>query len=557
MSSNNRNSYKISEYKQNTGQKPDALASPSEAYDLSFDNWQIVTDLLNGTLAMRRAATQYLPKEPAEKRVSYNARLARSFLYNGLKGAITKVVAYPFSKKITLPESKAIKGSEILSALEEDVNGKGTSLTEFSREFFESMIALGHCGIFINFTDVNSVKTENVSKKDEEDMGAGPNWNIVKACDIIGWEFGSDGKLIELRWREVKVEKQKGKKWLTQEVQYINYWTRDSWEIWKHDPGTEDNQSSNYRETVLGNYLGTCPIDWQASFIEGFKKTSSGKNTLGEIPFVIAYTNKVTDFISEPPFIELGWTNIEHWQSNSDQKNILRFARLAQKVLSGSSGKDGEADNLIASVNNVIRLKAADARMYYLEHSGKGIEAGAADLRGLEDKMKGQGLQPLFQRTQEATATGSMVSLMNVTTDAQAWIASAQQALKEAYQWSAKWEQVDLEKEFTPKIYKDFNIPVQGGADFQHVQSLADAGSITELTLLTEAQRRGILSDSIDLEKELEKARSEMALIVEKIVDEADDEEKLDEDGDPTDPDKDEDIDDIDTDEIDDDKDDE
>lgn len=525
--------------------KPDSPCSPSVLYDRAAENWMIVIDLLGGTQAMREAGTAYLPMEPAEKLKAYQIRLNRSFLFNGYKGGVSKIVSYPFSRPVDLQKEELLP--EGLAELHEDVTGGGTTLTHFARDFFESMIALGHAGVFVDYTDVIGAAAEmqdaqeqaareaegakkpprraraskeaedeekrsrgaperpEVSQATEEAVGARPVWRLLKCTDIIGWNHDEDGRLVELRWREVKVERAEGKRWVDEEREYVHVWTPTTWEIWRSKVPLRDGR------TVLAKYLGTDVVDWVSSEIQNFKPWRRGVNSYPDgIPFKAAYANKTGEMMSEPPLMELAQTCLEHWQSNSDQRNILRFARLAQKVISGVKAGDLEKDNLVASVHNVIKLRDPAAQAYYLEHSGSGIEAGRNDMKDLQERMAGQGLQPLVQRSQVETATATMVDLMNVTTDAQAWVAEAQETLRWAYGASARWTGQEIGKEFTPLIYRDFVAAISGGADFGFIENMQKAGILTKATVGREAQRRGILSEVVDVEAEIEAAAAEM-----------------------------------------------
>jgi len=66
----------------------------------------------------------------------------------------------------------------------------------------------------------------------------------------------------------------------------------------------------------------------------------NGPMTLGKIPLVTHYTFRIGDFIARPPFEDLSWLNIEHWQSSSDQRNALRYGRSAILFLQGFNVKN-------------------------------------------------------------------------------------------------------------------------------------------------------------------------------------------------------------------------
>ena len=61
---------------------------------------EMITDLLGGTKAMRLAGSKYLPMWEAESQCDYESRLARSFLFDGLRKNQRMIVAKPFSRPV-------------------------------------------------------------------------------------------------------------------------------------------------------------------------------------------------------------------------------------------------------------------------------------------------------------------------------------------------------------------------------------------------------------------------------------------------------------------------
>ena len=496
-------------YKRPTVNKPDKPSATSVQYDAMVAWWRRICDLLEGTDRMREMGEVYLPREPMETDRAYFTRLWRSHLYNGVEGAINKVVSYPFSRLVTLTKPDLLP--EGMDVYLEDVDGSRTTLTQFACDLYEAMVALGHAFIFIDYTtQPDVVKGKTPSKQQEEQVGARAKWRIIKATDMLAWEIDVKTKLpTEVRFREVRVERREGKKWLDEEREYVRVFRADgTWELWRADEALKPEKS------VIGAYLSTRPVDCTKAWADGFKEIDKGTHTFKGIPIRPVYAKKTGEFMSRPPFAELSQTNVEHWQSSSDQRNILRFARLAQKVISGSKPKDLDSSNVKASVHNVLTLTDPAAKAYYLEHSGAGISAGRDDLKDLEDRMRAQGLQPLVQKTVDATATGSMIDLMNVSTDAQRWIVECEGGLNDAIDITMKWADPAAERpeELKVQIYKDFTVQMAGSQDYQFIQAARQAGDLTAETALREMQRRNILSDTVDCKAEVERARQEAPL---------------------------------------------
>ncbi|MCH7490016.1 MAG: DUF4055 domain-containing protein, partial [Gemmatimonadetes bacterium] len=507
----------------------DAKGTPSVLYDAMRPNWFAVTDLLEGTLRMRARGTMYLPKEPLEANKPFNRRLRRSFLFNGLKSGLQKIVSKPFSKATTLRKPEILPSDE-LRDLAKNVDGKNSDLTAFAREVFESMIALGHTFIFVDRTNVEGLRNDagQVTKAAAAKAGVRTLWRHIRATDLFAWEWEDDEAgqrvLKEIRFREVRLIKRENGSFADEEREFIWIIKRTGeFEVWRANTEVRvlnsgfgwGSGSGSGQHNILSTYLATRPIE--ASTVDHVKYTklvASGKADFpgGVLPLVALYSQKKSEMTSEPALIELAVTNLEHWQSSSDQRNILRFARQAQKVITGATGKDLNQDNMKSAVDNVMTLKSKDAKAFYLEHKGTGIEAGRTDLQDLEEKMRQQGMQPQMERTIDATATGTMVQVTNASTDVQAWIQELEAGLKKAYVISAAWVGLKIEdpkEEFGVEVFSDFSAPITGGKDFEQIAKARERGDLSQETTLAEMKRRGMLAESVDIQAEIERTNEE------------------------------------------------
>ena len=107
-----------------------------------------------------------------------------------------------------------------------------------------------------------------------------------------------------------------------------------------------------------------------------------------------------------PPLMDLAWMNLAHWQSYSDQRSILRFVRIALLFVAGLDDEEMEKPITIGA-NRTFRSKNPNAKMEYVEHTGKGVEAGQEDLNKIEGRMQTLGLRPYTSRPGTVTATES------------------------------------------------------------------------------------------------------------------------------------------------------
>ena len=133
-----------------------------------------------------------------------------------------------------------------------------------------------------------------------------------------------------------------------------------------------------------------------------------------------------------PPLLELAYTNVEHWQSKSDQQNILHVARvpiLFARML-------GEGD------------------LKYVEHTGAAIEAGRLSILDLEDRMRQAGAELLVSKPGNVTESQTLADNEQGACALQKIATNVEEAADQALQLMADWV-TELEGGHIT-IFKDF-----------------------------------------------------------------------------------------------------
>ena len=140
------------------GENP--VATPCNAYNVMHEHWRLIDDLRGGTLAMRKAGVQWLPKEPKEDILSYQNRLNRSILFDAYKDTCEDLSARPFSREVTL---KGELNSELLSRMYDNCDKNGTNLTQFAKECIDTLIDRGLTHILVDHPAMNTENGEPLS----------------------------------------------------------------------------------------------------------------------------------------------------------------------------------------------------------------------------------------------------------------------------------------------------------------------------------------------------------------------------------------------------------
>lgn len=450
------------------------VATPCRAYNAMAAKWELIDDLLGGTQSMRDAGQKWLPKEKAENDEAYLNRIAHSFLYGALSDTIEKFTAKPFSKLVTL------EGGDLdprIQPIYEDADMNGTSLTEFSRAVFRD--GLGHGGSYImpDFQDV--ARLDEQGQVVTPDLGAEmrgevrPYFQHFPSSNVIGWRhvmFGGKKILTQLRVKEDRYVPDG--MWGETQRHYVRVYTPDSMEEWVQNEQTGE---------------------WVVSIPEK-------KHTFGRIPLV-PVPIRPTGFMTYcPPFEDLGWLNLKHWQSSSDQDHILHYARVPMLVMTGISDEEKKKPTTIGS-DRALKFTSVNAKAQWVEHSGAAINAGQADLEKLEARMEVLGLSPALERMGDQTATARQIDDSNVKNAIQGWIRVLESAIKTAYQYAAEMADAELPEEFEVKIFQDFGINARAQQDIAELGAARARKEIDHETYLYELKRRGTLDESTDIKK--------------------------------------------------------
>jgi hypothetical protein len=447
----------------------------SIAYNEMLPRWEMVDDLLGGTQAMRMAGQKWLPQEEDETDAKYKNRLARSFLFEAFSDTVDKLSAKPFAKPVGVKHEP----TGALADFHKDVTRCGDDITQFAKAVFADGLAYGMSDILVDYPQIDPGAT----LADERAKGARPVFIHLQSKNVLGVRetYLENGQKVvtEIRIRECRVEP-KGE-FGDQEVHYVRVYRTDSWQLWRKDPERHV---------------------WAVE--------AEGQHTFGGVPLVTFKPGKSTGFRTcKLPLEALAWMNIAHWQSSSDQRNILRFARIG--ILFGSGFSDEQIDaGITVGPNAFVGTTSENADLKYVGYQGTSIEAGQADLDKLEALMETLGAQPMVEKGGDQTATGKLIDdAGRVQTTIQAWVRMLENTLTEAYGMAAKWVGQELPKDFAVDVFSDFTLSPRATDDLNWILEARAQGDLDHETVINEAKRRGVLNDDVTAEAVQEKLQNE------------------------------------------------
>ena len=433
------------------------------------EDWAIVEALLGGTASMRKLSTKYLPKWPNEAEDAYEARVKASVLFPAYSRTVDTLTGKPFSKPLTYSDDMPEQMQEWLN----DADLQGRNLHACAADVMEKTIGKGIVGVLVDYPRVANVRTV----AEEKQTGSRPYIVEIRAEQFIGWRTKQEnGKTVLTQFRFCEVVEEDDGDFGVKSVEQIRVLEPFRWEIW--------------RQTDKGIWF----------------KYEEGVTTLDFVPFVPFYGNRKGFMYSRPPMIEMAYMNVQHWQSSSDQQNILHVARVPILTVSGIT--DDSGFKLTVGASAAVKLPV-EGKMEFVEHSGAAIEAGKESLADLEEQMRQAGAELLVIKPGQITATQTstenavgMCALNRIVMD-------SNDAWNQVIDYMAIWGGLGQGNGGTVKIFNDFAAQALQDQSADMLLKACVAGKISDETYITEMKRRGQLAETVSYEEEKERIEAQ------------------------------------------------
>lgn len=444
---------------------PDVSTASNEAAEM-HRLARLPRTLVSGSEAMRKAGTEYLPQEAKEEKAGYEARLKRSFLFNAFGKTVEDLTGKVFTKPIVLQDDVPAQIVE----WSENIDQAGRHLNVFACDVFKDALQPG-----IGFILTDMPPAIQGTLADEQAAGNRPYLVYLSVERVLGWKstnIGGAETLVQFRFMECV--KEPDGEFHEKEVEQVKVLEPGKWRTFRKDK--------------------------DAKWVEHDKGTTS----LTEIAIAPVYINR-TDFMTgKPPLAKLAELNVAHWQSSSDQRNILHVARVPILFMAGFT----EDDTLAIGASSAVRSSSPDATMAYVEHSGAAIESGAKDIKELELQMQAMGLQLLIDGPAGQSATGEIRDATKENSPLAMMARSLTDAIEQSFEYMAKFASLG-DTGGSVVVNTDFGV---SSLDVPQVITAFSSGLIDAQTAVDELKRRGFLSDDVDAEVVMERLANTMKL---------------------------------------------
>ena len=414
-------------------------------------HWLLIEALLQGTYGIRKGHRKYLPQEPRELDEAYDNRLMRSTLapyYVRLE----RMLAGMLTRKPVRLEDVSDDVTEQLF----DVDLQGNDLNVWTYETARKCIRYGHVGVLVDAPKAGENRR--------------PYWVAVTPRDILGWRSEvKDGKqqLTQLRlMEEITVpDGLYGEK----QIQQVRVLTPGAFEIHQKDDKGD------------------------------FRLIDEGRTSLSEIPFAVAYSNRVGVLESRPPLSDIAELNLKAYQVQSDLDNQLHISAVPMLAIYGFPQS---AEEISAGPGEAMALPES-ARAEYIEPGGNSYNAQFQRLDQIAGQINELGLAAVLgQKLSAETAEAKKIDRSQGDSTMMVIAQQMQDLIDNCLSFHAQYmQQSQVGSSFVNRDFLGQRLEPQ---EIQSLLQLYTAGTITQETLLNQLSAGEVLGDEFDVEEEIE-----------------------------------------------------
>ena len=428
------------------------VGDPNSAWYAQEPHWILIEDLLQGTYGMRRKHRRYLPQEPREQDESYDNRLARSVVppyYQRLERMLAGMLT-----------RKPVKLQDVSDAIREqlfDVDMQGNDLNVWTYETARKLVRYGHIGCLV----------------DAPSNGGRPYWCTYTPRQILGYRTEQqDGqqRLTQLRLQETVLEADPDSKYGEKQIDQVRVLTPGQYQIHQR----QDN----------GEY----------------KVVDEGATSLAEIPFSVAYSNRVGFMESRPPLEDIAELNLKSYQVQSDLDNQLHISAVPMLAFFGFPTS---AEEVSAGPGEALAFPA-DGKAEYIEPQGRSFDYQFKRLEQIALQINELGLSAVLgQKLSAETAASKMIDRSQGDSTMMVIAQNVQDMIDNCLKFHAQF-MGQQEAAGSCTVNRDFIGARLDPADVNALLQLYTAGTITKDTLLQQLADGEVLGDDFDVQEEID-----------------------------------------------------
>ena len=424
---------------------------PNTAWVNMEPHWGLIEHLLGGTYKIRKGHRKFLPQEPRELDEAYDNRLQRSVLapyYVRLERMLAGMLT-----------RKPVRLDDVSDQIREqlfDVDLQGNDLQTWLFTTTRVCIRYGHVGVLVDAPPAG----EN----------GRPYYVTYTPRDILGWRTElADGeqKLTQLRLQE-KILVPDGL-YGEKEVVQVRVLTPGAFEIHQKDAKGD------------------------------FRVIDEGRTSLSEIPFSVAYSNRMGVLESIPPLADIAELNLQHYQTQSDLSNQLHISAVPMLAIFGFPQS---AEEISAGPGEAMALPEG-ASAQYIEPSGNSYDAQFRRLDQIASQINELGLAAVLgAKLVGETAEAKRIDRSQGDSTMMVVAQQMQDLIDNCLRFHAQY--MGEANVGSSLVNRDFMGTRLEPQEIQALLQLYTAGTITQETLLLQLEAGEVLGDDFDVEEEVE-----------------------------------------------------
>lgn len=442
-------------------------------YDDALPLWQKCRDMVAGQEAVHAAGESYLPRLAEQSTKEYEAYKSRALVYNAAGRTLDGLTGLIFRRPPTIDVPDA--ADYMLT----DVNTSGTPLLTFCEQVVDDLVAVGRVGLLADYP-----QTENPARTQAEEQAAGarPYITLYRAESIVNWRFERIGNRNQLSLVVLSEMHDEPDEFEVRHIPQLRVLRLEDgayrFELWRQRKDAAGRQSWVMEVRVTPLMAGK-PMDF--------------------VPFLICGPMGIDHRVRKSPLLDLVNVNLSHYMTTADYEHGLHFTGLPTPVITGHQAEDGAKFALGSSVVHV--LPNADAKAFFLEFSGSGLEHLSTRLAEKEAMMASLGARMLAPEKRQAEAAETAAIHRSGENSVLASLAmAAGAAISTALTWCLRFAaiaqdaKVELNTDYLP-----------AGMTAQEMTELVKAwqsGAISYSTMYDNLQRGEIARHGVTAEEE-------------------------------------------------------
>ena len=433
------------------------------AMQARWAKWRAVS---GGTDTMRAAREAYLPRHEQETEKGYSARLARSTFHNFTMRTVRHMVGVAFGEDPVISEDTP----DEMKLWFEDIDLDGHNLASFLQNPYSSAIGMGEVYLLATMDDG---ETEEVTAAD----GRRPYMQMIEADSMLAFHQSTKAGVPYIEHARVLSTYTERNGFSEIDVEQIKVFEPGTVDVWERRGGAGEFAR-------VSEESGPTSIDFDG------------------VPITrIRSVEPAADGLLRPMLTDLADKNIEHWQSASDQRNILTMSRFP--MLYGV-GLDKNAYQTIKESGigpqTLLTSTNKDASFGYVEPVGGAISAGRHDLQDLKEEMAELASRPFMQQTGEVKATTHAIARADEDSQIKTFSNIFGDSVSSALDDMAEWGSINPDK-IDLTMLTEFGGNEIDASTLDALHKARAQGDISRPTYLGALVEHGVLASDFDAKK--------------------------------------------------------